>query len=134
MPGANSPMRLDAELTESARSTGQRMSRSTAQQIAHWARIGRELERGPSITLADVQAVLDGQSEYDSLNLHEQAVVRAEWASRIDQSRRGLRLDQVLAGQDREVVELASDGSVAVKGTRGTVSYTHLTLPTIYSV
>jgi len=94
------------------------MSRSTAQQIAHWARIGRELERGPSITLADVQAVLDGQSEYDSLNLHEQAVVRAEWASLIDQSRRGLRLDQILADQGREVVELTSDGSMAVKGAK----------------
>jgi hypothetical protein len=108
-------MRLDPELTAAARSTARQMSRSVAQQIAHWARIGRELERSPDVTVAAVQAVLEGRGDYDHLNAREQAVVRARWAERIEQTRTNLRLDRVLAEKGREIVELAQDGTVAVR-------------------
>ncbi|MES2685081.1 MAG: hypothetical protein V4650_16295, partial [Pseudomonadota bacterium] len=72
----NSPMRLDTELTDAARATAGSMSRSLAQQIAHWARIGRELERSPGVTAPAVQAVLEGRGGYDQLNVQEQAIVR----------------------------------------------------------
>jgi hypothetical protein len=119
MPAANSPMRLDADLAASARSTAKTMSRSLSQQIAHWARIGRELERSPGVTVASVQAVLAGQARYDDLNVQEQAVVRAEWAERIDKTRSELRLDRLLVEQGREVVELDADGAVVVRNPRG---------------
>ena len=118
MPTSNSPMRLDPELTAAARSSAASMSRSLSQQIAHWARIGRELERSPEITVAAVQAVLDGQGDYDHLGIREQAMVRATWSERIEQTRRNLHLDRVLASQGREVAELDDDGQVKVRKPR----------------
>ncbi len=118
MPAANSPVRIDADLAASARSTTKTMSRSLSQQIAHWARIGRELERSPGVTVTAVLAVLavlDGNAGYDDLNVQEQAVVRAEWAERIDKTRSELRLDRLLAEQGREGVELDADGAVVVR-------------------
>lgn len=114
----NSPMRLDAELTDAARATAGSMSRSLAQQIAHWARIGRELERSPGVTAPAVQAVLEGRGGYDQLNVQEQAIVRANWAEKIEETRKGLRLDRVLAAQGREVVELDAKGDVTVRKPR----------------
>lgn len=121
MATSNSPMRLDPELTAAARSIAESMSRSLSQQIAHWARIGRELERSPGVTVSAIQAVLDGRGDYDALNSHEQAIVRADWAERVDAARKNLRLDQVLAAQGREVVELNPEGRVTVRkaGSRG---------------
>lgn len=66
------------------------------------------------LTTAAVQAVLDGRSQYDRLNAHEQASVRAGWAERIEQTRKNLRLDRLLAAQGREIVELGADGKLAV--------------------
>lgn len=119
MAEANSPMRVDPELAASARSTAKHMSRSLSQQIAHWARIGRELERSPGVTVTAVQAVLEGASDYDALNTQEQAIVRANWAERIEEVRSGLRLDRLLVEQGREVVELDADGAVVVRNRGG---------------
>lgn len=114
----NSPMRLDAELTAAARSTADSMSRSLSQQIGHWARIGRELERSPGVTVAGVQAVLEGRGNYDQLNVQEQALVRASWNERIDDTRKNLRLDKLLSAQGREVVELDAAGVVVARSPR----------------
>lgn len=111
-------MRLDAELTDAARATAGSMSRSLSQQIAHWARIGRELERSPGVTIPAVQAVLEGRGGYDHLNVQEQAIVRANWAERIEETRKGLRLDRILSDQGREVVELDAKGEVTVRKPR----------------
>jgi hypothetical protein len=119
MPAANSPMRLDPELAASARSTAKSMSRSLSQQIAHWARIGRELERSPGVTVTSVQAVLEGKGGFDDLNTQEQAIVRAAWGERIESVRKGLRLDRVLAEKGREVVELDAKGAVTVRNPGG---------------
>ena len=114
----NSPMRLDTELTDAARATAGSMSRSLAQQIAHWARIGRELERSPGVTAPAVQAVLEGRGGYDQLNVQEQAIVRANWAERIEETRKSLRLDRILPAQGREVVALDTKGEVTVRKPR----------------
>lgn len=114
----NSPMRLDAELTEAARATAGSMSRSLSQQIGHWARIGRELERSPGVTAPAVQAVLEGRGGYDQLNVQEQAIVRAHWAEGIEENRKNLRLDRILAAQGREVVELDGQGEVTIRKPR----------------
>jgi hypothetical protein len=78
-----SPTRIDDELYASAKAVGALMSRSASQQIAHWARIGRELEAGGSVSLRSIARALDGQAEYDDLNAHEQAIVRTDWAERM---------------------------------------------------
>ena len=54
MPKAASPVRLQAELMESARISGSAQHRSAAEQIEYWADIGRKVSRtiDPDILLA----------------------------------------------------------------------------------
>lgn len=73
------PMRMDGELFEAAKAVGAVASRSAAQQISHWARIGRELEASPGTSARDVQRVLSGETPYDDLGERDQAIVRAAW-------------------------------------------------------
>lgn len=107
-----SPTRVDDELYASAKLVGGVMSRSAAQQIAHWARIGRELEASHAVSQRDIAGVLHGGHRYDQLTEHEQAIVRAEWAERITQRRENLDLAQEFAASGRSFVELDADGNV----------------------
>lgn len=110
--GTTSPTRIDDELYASAKAVGALMSRSAAQQIAHWARIGRELEAADSISHRDVADVLAGRTDYDQLTGHEQAMVRAQWAERMDARRQDLDLAQEFSEQGRSYVELDDHGQV----------------------
>jgi hypothetical protein len=106
------PIRIDAELYAVASSVAPVMSRSTTQQIAHWARIGRELEASPGISIDDIVQVLRGEKDYDALNTEEQAVVRAGWSERMAALAEALRLDQKFSAEGRPYVELDDDGAV----------------------
>ncbi len=108
----STPIRIDAELYAAATSAAPLMSRSTTQQIAHWARIGRELEASPGISVDDIAHVLRGAKEYDALNTEEQAVVRAFWAEKMAALASALRLDRKFAAEGRPYVELDDSGSV----------------------
>lgn len=112
MPNSSSPLRLDAELIRSAGLVAPMMSRSIAQQVAHWAAIGRELEAGGEVSVARIAAVLRGRRRYDRLSAEEQAWVRAEWSRRIEALRRALRLDRVFAGRGHRYAELDASGRV----------------------
>lgn len=107
-----SPTRVDDELYASAKLVGGVMSRSAAQQIAHWARIGRELEASHTVSHRAIGDVLEGRRDYDRLSEREQAVVRAEWAERITAQREGLDFEQEFAASGRSYVELDADGNV----------------------
>jgi hypothetical protein len=107
-----SPTRIDNELYASAKLVGGVMSRSAAQQIAHWARIGRELESSHSVSHSTIADVLAGRREYDALTEREQAVVRAEWTERIGARREELNLADEFASAGRSYVELDADGNV----------------------
>lgn len=115
MATALAPVRLDAEITEAARVAAARMSRSVAQQVSHWARIGRELERAQDVSADEIRRVLDGSASYDALSAKEQAVVRAVWDSRIDSLRENLRLDRDFDGAGYHYAELDEHGAVVVR-------------------
>lgn len=106
-----SPTRIDDELYASAKAVGAVMSRSASQQIAHWARIGRELEAGGSVSLRDVARVLDGQTAYDDVAPHEQAVVRTEWAERMSDRVAELDFDAEFTAAGQPFSELDEHGS-----------------------
>ena len=108
------PTRIDGELHASAAMVGGVMSRSATQQLNHWARIGREVEASESISQRSVAEVLNGRRPYDELNAHEQAVVRAEWAERLEARLEALDLGDELAGEGRAYAELDDAGRVAV--------------------
>jgi len=107
-----SPIRIDDEIHASAKLVAEVQSRSTAQQIAHWARIGREVESSASVSHVRIAEVLSGRRKYDELDNEEQAVVRAEWGERAAQRRSELNLAVVFAEQGRSWVELDDDGTV----------------------
>jgi hypothetical protein len=107
-----SPARIDDDLYASAKLAGEVQSRSASQQVAHWARIGREIEASASISAKEIAEVLAGSRPYDSLSAKEQAVVRAEWSARMDELRSSLDLARQFADAGRSWVELDEDGKV----------------------
>jgi D-aminopeptidase len=108
----STPIRIDAELYAAATAAAPVMSRSTTQQIAHWARIGRELEASAEVSIEHLAEVLRGQRSYDTLGVEEQAVARAYWAERMAALSRALRLDVEYTAEGRPYVELDEDGAV----------------------
>jgi alkylhydroperoxidase family enzyme len=113
---SSTPTRIDDELFEHAKLVGSLMSRSAAQQIAHWAKIGREVESAEGVSARAIGEVLARRSSYDALTDEEQAIVRAEWAERIEQRRAALDITSEFAAQGRSWVELDDDGEVVERG------------------
>ena len=107
-----SPARIDDDLYASARLAGEVQSRSTSQQVVHWARIGREIEASAAISQREIAEVLGGSRSYDGLNAREQALVRAEWSVRMDELRGALNFAQEFAAEGTRWVELDDGGAV----------------------
>ena len=91
------------------------MDRSAAQQITHWARIGREIEAGAGIAHARIAEVLARRADYDGLTAEEQAIVRAEWGERLEARRSGLDLAAKFAAEGHAYAELDDRGEVVVR-------------------
>lgn len=115
MSSKSQPVRLDPQITEFAKAVAGRMSRSVAEQLSHWARIGREIELSPDVSVPDLRRVLSGQAEYDALPAKGQALVRATWAKRMDELRNSLRLDQEFKTSGYRYAELDERGEVVVR-------------------
>lgn len=111
-------MRLPADVYEPAAAESQVAGRSTAAQVAHWARIGRELERSPAVNHRAVAAVLAGDGSYDFLGEREQALVRGTWAERVTVLRAGLDLAAELEADGVPYSEADQHGNVVVHPAR----------------
>lgn len=107
-------VRIDEVLYDAATGVAPVMSRSTSQQIVPGARIGRELEASPGVSIDEVVQVLRGEREYDSVDTQEQAVVRAYWAETMSGLRESLRLDRRFAAEGRPYAELDAKGRVVI--------------------
>lgn len=109
------PTRIETDLYDAAKAVGVVMSRSAAQQINHWARIGRELEAAQGVRHRDVVAVLAGNSSYDALNVREQVLVRAEWDERIAETRGDLDFELEFTAAGESWVEADADGQTVLR-------------------
>jgi len=109
-----SPLRLDPELTRSAEPVAGKMSRSVPEQIAHWARIGRELERSPDVSVVQVRKVLEGAAAYDTLPAREQALVRAAWLERMQALAEALDLGKDFEATGHRYAEADESGRVTI--------------------
>lgn len=112
---ATMPTRIDSDLFDAARSAGEASSRSAAQQLNHWASIGRALEASGTLSHRDIERVLAGDGSYDALAEREQAVVRAAWDERIADGIAGLNFEQELTAADESWSEADDDGQVVVR-------------------
>jgi hypothetical protein len=108
----SAPTRIDDDLFAAAQQLGPMMSRSAAQQVNHWARIGLALETAKDVSQRRVIEVLAGSRPYDELNEEEQAIVRAEWAERVEATRAALDLAEEFTAAGRAYVELDDAGNV----------------------
>jgi ParD-like antitoxin of type II bacterial toxin-antitoxin system len=115
------PIRIDDELYASAKLVGRLMHRSAAQQLAHWARLGREIEASEGVSHRSIALVVAGSQDYDLLSPQEQAVVRAEWAEQMDARREGLDLAASFAESGKPYVGLDAEGRVVRHAVDGTV-------------
>ena len=73
----SSAVKLQDDLIESARSEAKLWSRSMTQQVEHWARIGRAIERARLASSERVRAALTAQLAFDALDGDERALVLA---------------------------------------------------------
>lgn len=114
---ATMPTRIDQELFDAAKAEGELHSRSAAQQLHHWARVGRELERSSAVTHGDIARVLAGEMSYDDLKDDKaQAIVRAEWRARLAERLASLNLEPELRKTGRPWVVGDENGNVVIRG------------------
>ncbi|ORI21182.1 hypothetical protein [Rhodococcus sp. 1168] len=111
-----SSMRINDDLYAAAKQAGAAAGRSAAQQIAHWAVVGREIEKSHNVTTRDFADVLAGSKTYDSLSVPQQAVVRAEWTERIEALTQSLDCEAEFTAEQRPYVEADQNGKVLHKG------------------
>lgn len=113
------PTRIDGDLFAAAKSSGAVNSRSAAQQLAHWARIGREFEASAGVSQRDVEAVLAGAGSYDALQEREQAIVRATWDEQIAGRLSSLDLEEQFKAAGVEWAEADDEGNLVTRGPAG---------------
>lgn len=109
------PTRVNQELFEAAKAAGQVHSRSAAQQLDHWARIGRELEASPAVTHDQVARVLAGDASYDALGDRAQAIVRAAWDQSLPDRLAGLNFEDRLNAAGEPWAEADAEGNVVMR-------------------
>lgn len=119
MTRASQPTRLPADVYESALAATLVTSRTVPQQIAHWARIGRELEMSPRVNHGAIARVLAGAGFYDSLAEQEQAIVREQWADRMTALRDELDYAARFAAAGESYSEVDEEGNLIVHPARG---------------
>ena len=110
------PTRIDGNLFEAAKVAGELHSRSAAQQIDHWARVGRELESSPTVTVNTINRVLSGDSPYDNQSEQVQAIIRAEWDAQIAAKIGELNFETELLDSGRSWSEADDKGMAVSRG------------------
>ncbi|MET3806722.1 hypothetical protein ABIB25_003742 [Nakamurella sp. UYEF19] len=119
MSRTSQPTRLPADVYDAAVAAAAVSSRAVAQQIAHWARIGRELEMSPQVNNRAITQVLAGAVSYDGLGEQEQAIVRKEWAERVTALRSELDYAAGFAAAGESYSEIDEDGNLVIHPPRG---------------
>lgn len=114
MSRTSQPTRLPADVYDSALAAALVTSRTVPQQIAHWARIGREIEMSPNVNHRGIALVLAGTGTYDALGEHEQAIVREEWGARVKALREELNYEVSFARDGVSYSEVDEDGTLVV--------------------
>ena len=118
MARSSQPTRLPADVYDAAVVASEVSSRAVAQQIAHWARIGRELEMSPHVDFRAVSAVVGGATGYDDLDVNEQALVRASWAERMIRMRSELDYAAEFTAAGESYSEVDAEGRLVIHPAR----------------
>ncbi len=102
--------RFAADLVDAAAVEGARHSRSTKQQLDHWARVGRTVSAHHSTARRRVEAALNGTVPFTELSPEERLVANAEVDAAVAERLRTVHYGDVLAGEGVVTVALDDDG------------------------
>jgi hypothetical protein len=112
--------RFAADLVDAASAEGARQSRSTKQQLDHWARVGRAVSSQHTASRRRVEAALAGDLELSELTVEEGVVFNAEISVAIEEGLARTNYGDTLAARgvttvglddSGDLVEYAPDGS-----------------------
>lgn len=121
----STPVRVEADLYEAAKSAGASSSRSAAQQVDYWARLGRAVSMVESAARRRIEAAVAGELPLAELSGEERIVANAEIDATVEQLAQstsyGARLacegvTTVALDEDGRLVEYRPDGSTAIVG------------------
>ncbi|GAA1075991.1 MULTISPECIES: TA system antitoxin ParD family protein [Tsukamurella] len=114
------PTRIADDVFESARIEGERDGRSTAEQVNHWARIGREVSIHESAARSRVEATLAGKLSADDLDDAEARVYNAELRVAIRERLSTIDFTATLAQRGIVTVSLDDEGRMVEHHPDGT--------------
>ncbi len=119
-PSAGQPTRIASDVYAAAQQVAVRESRSAAEQVNHWARIGQSLAMHQAASRRRVEAVLAGTLPMSALRPDEREVVNAELDAAITARAQSTPLGQAAGGttvaldEDGRLVEYRPDGTSAL--------------------
>ena len=109
---ATHPTRVAADIAESAARVGRLESRSAAQQIDHWARLGRNISMHQTAARRRVEAALTGDLALAELTAEERLVVHAELDVAVAEAAQSTKFADLLAGEGITTVALDDAGNL----------------------
>ena len=118
--GGSKPTRVSADVAAAAASVAPSESRTVAEQINYWARLGMRVERSTSIDSRRVRAVVCGEAQFSTLAPEERTVahgtIDANIAQRVAKERFGPAARKagqstVSLDENGALIEIAPDGS-----------------------
>lgn len=112
--------RFSADLVDAATIEGARQSRSTKQQLDHWARVGRAVTSIASTQRTRVEAALAGRLPIDELSSEESIVVNAEITAAIEENLARVHYGRTLAAAGITTVALDDEGRLVEHHPDGT--------------
>jgi hypothetical protein len=119
---ADKVTRFAADLVDAAAVEGARHSRSTKQQLDHWARVGRSVSTHHSTARRRVEAALEGTLALSDLSPEERLVTDAETDAAIAERLRNVDYGAVLAGEGVSTVALNDEGRLVRYDPDGTMT------------
>ena len=108
----STPVRVDQELYDAAQAEASVQSRSAAQQLVHWARVGRALESTPGVSSRDVRELLTGGARFDDLNQAQRLVARVALDEQTANALESLDLAARFEDEGRSFVETDDEDNV----------------------
>ena len=113
MPGTlDRVTRFAADLVDSAAAEGARQSRSTKQQLDHWARVGRAVSSQRTSSRRRVEAALAGELATSELTVEEGVVFNAEISAAIEEGLVHTNYGDALAARGITTVALNEEGDI----------------------
>jgi hypothetical protein len=119
-PAPAQPTRIAADVFAAAKEAAARESRSAAQQIDHWLRVGQSVALHQTASRRRIDAVLAGALPMSALRADERTVVNAELDARIVEKAHATALGHVVAARGVTTVALDEDGRLVEYRADGT--------------